>query len=100
VATLSRQVDRVFLSLKSTTAPDLAGPKKLGENLMAGRSHSTFKKRQKELARVEKQRDKAEKRLQAGTKEKSGGPEIMSLEEAAALRFQDTPIEDNVIENA
>jgi hypothetical protein len=46
---------------------------------MAGRSHSTFKKRQKELARVEKQRDKAEKRLQAGTKEKSGGPEIMSL---------------------
>jgi hypothetical protein len=36
---------------------------------MAGRSHSTFKKRQKELARVEKQRDKAEKRQQAGTKE-------------------------------
>lgn len=61
---------------------------------MAGRSHSTFKKRQKELARVEKQRDKAEKR-QAGTKE-SGGPEIMSLEEARALRFQDTPFEDAV----
>jgi hypothetical protein len=63
---------------------------------MAGRSHSTFKKRQKELARVEKQRDKAEKRQQAGPKEKSGGPEIMSLEEAAALRFQDTPFEDTV----
>jgi hypothetical protein len=62
---------------------------------MAGRSHSTFKKRQKELARVEKQRDKAEKR-QAGTKEISGGPEIMSLEEARALRFQDTPFEDAV----
>ena len=66
---------------------------------MAGRSHSTFKKRQKELARVEKQRDKAEKRQQAGPKEKSGGPEIMSLEEATALRFQDTPIEENAIEN-
>jgi hypothetical protein len=63
---------------------------------MAGRSHSTFKKRQKELARVEKQRDKAEKRQQAGTKEISGGPEIMSLEEARALRFQDTPFEDAV----
>jgi hypothetical protein len=45
---------------------------KSGENLMAGRSHSTFKKRQKELARVEKQRDKAEKRQQAGTKETGG----------------------------
>jgi hypothetical protein len=67
---------------------------------MAGRSHSTFKKRQKELARVEKQRDKAEKRLQAGTKEKSGGPEIMSLEEAAALRFQDTPFEETVTDVA
>jgi hypothetical protein len=66
---------------------------------MAGRSHSTFKKRQKELARVEKQRDKAEKRQQAGPKEKSGGPEIMSLEEATALRFQDEPIEETVIEN-
>jgi hypothetical protein len=63
---------------------------------MAGRSHSTFKKRQKELARVEKQRDKAEKRQAAGPKELSGGPEIMSLEEARALRFQDTPIEDTV----
>jgi hypothetical protein len=62
---------------------------------MAGRSHSTFKKRQKELARVEKQRDKAEKRQQAGTKE-AGEPEIMSLEEARALRFQDTPFEDAV----
>jgi hypothetical protein len=63
---------------------------------MAGRSHSTFKKRQKELARVEKQRDKAEKRQQAGPKDVSGGPEIMSLEEARALRFQDTPFEDAV----
>ncbi|HVO97296.1 MAG TPA: hypothetical protein VMT15_04480 [Bryobacteraceae bacterium] len=64
---------------------------------MAGRSHSTFKKRQKELARVEKQRDKAEKRLHSGSKEKTGGPEIMSLEEATALRFQDTPIEEDIL---
>lgn len=47
---------------------------------------------------MEKQRDKAEKRLHAGQKEKTGGPEIMSLEEAAALRFQNTPIEDNLLE--
>jgi hypothetical protein len=66
---------------------------------MAMRSRTTFKKRQKELARVEKQRDKAEKRQQAGTKD-SGGPEIMSLEEARALRFQDTPIEDTVTDVA
>ncbi len=31
---------------------------------MATRSRTTFKKRQKELARMEKQRDKAAKRLQ------------------------------------
>jgi hypothetical protein len=67
---------------------------------MAGRSHSTFKKRQKELARVEKQRDKAEKRLQTGTKEKTGGPEMMTLEEATALRFQDTPFEDTPVDVA
>ncbi len=46
---------------------------------------------------MEKQRDKAEKRLQSGSKEKTGGPEIMSLEEAAALRFQDTPIEEDIL---
>ncbi len=31
---------------------------------MAARSHSTFKKRQKEIARMEKQRDKAARRMQ------------------------------------
>ena len=31
---------------------------------MASRPHTTYKKRQKELARMEKQRDKAAKRLQ------------------------------------
>ena len=52
---------------------------------MATRSHTTFKKRQKEMARADKQKEKAAKRL-----EKKGGertePEIMSLEEAELLR--------------
>jgi hypothetical protein len=54
---------------------------------VATRSHTTFKKRQKELARVEKQKDKAEKRMQR--KQQDGGEresDIMSLEEAALLR--------------
>lgn len=53
---------------------------------MATRSRTTFKKRQKEMARMEKQRDKAAKRAE----KKDDGPrepEIMSLEEAAALRL-------------
>jgi hypothetical protein len=37
---------------------------------MAKRSHTTFQKRQKELARAEKQREKAAKRLQ---KKQEGG---------------------------
>ena len=55
---------------------------------MAGRSSTSFQKRQKELARQEKQRDKAAKRLQRKeTKGNSGeGPEIMSAEEAELLR--------------
>ena len=53
---------------------------------MATRSHTTFKKRQKEMARAEKQRDKAAKRLQKKEGERAPGPEMMTLEEAAALR--------------
>ena len=55
---------------------------------MAVGSRTTFKKRQKEMARVEKQRDKAAKRAQKkeGEGDRPAGPEIMSLEEAAALR--------------
>jgi hypothetical protein len=54
---------------------------------MAVGSRTTFKKRQKEMARVEKQRDKAAKRAQkAEAGRTSGGPEIMSLEEATQLR--------------
>ena len=59
---------------------------------MASRSHTTFKKRQKELARVEKQRDKAAKR--AERRETESTPEReMTLEEAAILRSEHLPIE-------
>ena len=40
---------------------------------MASRSRTTFKKRQKELARMEKQRDKAAKRIQRKTLKLAGG---------------------------
>ena len=53
---------------------------------MAGASRTTFKKRQKEMARVEKQRDKAAKRAQKKEGERPSEPEIMSLEEANLLR--------------
>jgi hypothetical protein len=54
---------------------------------MAQRSRSTFKKRQKEMARADKQRDKAAKRLQKKEEgDRNPGPEVMSLEEAEALR--------------
>jgi len=54
---------------------------------MAGASRTTFKKRQKEMARVEKQRDKAAKRAMKSTQDReTSGPEVMSLEEAQELR--------------
>ena len=54
---------------------------------MAAGSRTTFKKRQKEMARVEKQRDKAAKRAQKKEDgDRPSGPEVMSLEEAMALR--------------
>lgn len=40
---------------------------------MASRSRTTFKKRQKELARMEKQRDKAAKRMQRKAEKQAGG---------------------------
>jgi hypothetical protein len=55
---------------------------------MAVGSRTTFKKRQKEMARVEKQRDKAAKRAQKKESDQSSGPEVMSLEEAIQLRSQ------------
>jgi hypothetical protein len=53
---------------------------------MAGQSRTTFKKRQKEMARVEKQREKAAKRLEKKHDGQSNGPEMMTLEEAELLR--------------
>ncbi len=52
---------------------------------MATRSRTTFQKRQKEMARAEKQRDKAAKRAQRKDQERTGPVEI-TLEEAAILR--------------
>jgi hypothetical protein len=53
---------------------------------MAAGSRTTFKKRQKEMARVEKQRDKAARRAQKKESDRSSGQEVMSLDEATALR--------------
>ena len=39
------------------------------------------------MARIEKQRDKAAKRAQKKEEEGHNGPEIMSIEEATALRL-------------
>jgi len=50
-----------------------------------GQSQTTFKKRQKEMARAEKQRDKAAKRMQKKQENRQPEPE-MTLEEAALLR--------------
>jgi hypothetical protein len=55
---------------------------------MATRSRTTFKKRQKEMARAEKQRDKAAKRLQKKDEDRPLEPEVMTLEEAALLRSE------------
>jgi hypothetical protein len=52
---------------------------------LAGRSGSTFQKRQKELARIEKRRDKAARKEQrkSDTKdEPGGGPPIEPLDPA------------------
>ena len=56
---------------------------------MAGQSRTTFKKRQKEMARVEKQREKAAKRMQKKEEGHANGPEMMTLEEAQLLRSAD-----------
>jgi hypothetical protein len=55
---------------------------------MAVGSRPTFKKRQKEMARVEKQRDKAAKRAQKKESDRPSGPDVMSMEEAIRLRSE------------
>ena len=56
------------------------------ENLVATRSHTTFKKRQKEIARVEKQREKAEQRAQRKLQKPDSESDVLTMEEAAILR--------------
>ena len=53
---------------------------------MAVRSRTTFKKRQKEMARAEKQRDKTAKRLQRKNEDGPTEPVELTLEEANLLR--------------
>lgn len=48
---------------------------------MAGQTRTTFKKRQKEMARMEKQRDKAAKRLQRKLGEKPAEESEILLDE-------------------
>ena len=55
---------------------------------MAGRSNTTLKKRQKEMARVEKQRDKVAKRMQRKDDDSPAEPEVLTLEQAELLRSQ------------
>jgi len=52
---------------------------------MATRSRTTFQKRQKEMARAEKQRDKAAKRAQKKDQEKSGPGDHARRGRAAAF---------------
>ena len=58
---------------------------------MAGRSNTTLKKRQKEMARAEKQRDKLAKRLdkkQEPGEQGNGLPEIDELTSAQRLALE------------
>lgn len=59
---------------------------------MAGRSNTTFQKRQKELARQEKQREKAERRAQRKIEKEtqgSGGAPIEPLDPEAFPELTD-----------
>ena len=59
---------------------------------MASRSRTTFKKRQKELARMEKQRDKAAKRMQRKTMRQAGvDPLAREAGEPAETDLEDAP---------
>jgi hypothetical protein len=55
-------------------------------------SHTTFKKRQKEATRVEKQLAKVAKRIERKNEDRPDEQE-MTLEEATILRSQHLPIE-------
>lgn len=61
-------------------------PERQNGGSMASRSHTTFKKRQKELARLDKQREKAARRVQR--KLEKGRPD-----EGGATADEDVPDE-------
>jgi len=60
---------------------------------MAGRSHPTFKKRQKEQARKEKQRSKAERKAQRKLEKLAGtaGPDLETAVEPMGSEPGDIP---------
>jgi hypothetical protein len=62
---------------------------------MASRSHTTFKKRQKEQARLEKQRDKAAKRVQRKLESRPLGEEGEMV-----FEVEENPEENSVLEGA
>ncbi len=68
----------------------VARQRKKGEAAVAGRSFSSYKKRQKELARMEKQREKAARRFERRQKKHQ---EISSGEGTAATEVEVTPAE-------
>jgi hypothetical protein len=59
---------------------------------MAGRSRSSFTKRQKERSRQEKQREKAERKVQRRLEKRAGGSDegALSSEDFAAVAEQQT----------
>ncbi len=64
---------------------------------MATRSRTSFNKRQKELARLEKQRDKAARRAQRKIEKQNAGPSSLDDMIAAPGEYGLTPeeLEDN-----
>jgi hypothetical protein len=56
---------------------------------MATKSHTTFQKRQKEMARAEKQREKAAKRLQRKDAEHVPEPELTPLDGPLPIDFEE-----------
>jgi hypothetical protein len=67
---------------------------------MASRSRTTFKKRQKELARMEKQRDKAAKRVQRKTMKLAGGLPDLDGESPEGSEIEGSEIEGVETETA
>ena len=68
---------------------------------MASRSHTTFKKRQKEQARLEKQRDKAAKRVQRKLESRPLGEEgdlVFEVDENTEENSLPEGTEDSVLE--